>query len=94
MAGYSSAGVSAEPFVRSKLELSRVVLFIKSRNPSCVKILKLLAEYRMSPKDFEICDIQSRQDCSQIDTYFQQLCLTDRREVCTSLLNHLVITRV
>ena len=40
----------------------------------------------MSAEDFEIVEIEKRQDCTQIENYFQTICLTDARAVCVSLL--------
>ena len=87
MAGYSSAGVSAAQYVTQKLIQRKVVLFVKVGHPSCLRIQKYLDSYRLKPQDYEISDIQSRQDCSQIETWLQQLCLTDRRQVQQSAYN-------
>ncbi len=75
------SGASAIPFVDAKLLQRKVLMFSKTYSPECKQIKALLSDYKMSSQDFEIIEIEKRQDCSQIEDYFQTLCLTDSRAV-------------
>lgn len=82
MAGYSVAGAGAVPFIDIKLKQRKVALFTKSYSPECKKVKDILDTYQLCGQDYEICEIQSRQDCTQIENYFHILCLSDTRTVC------------
>ena len=71
----------ARKFVDDKLKQRRVILFTKSYSPECKLVQNLLSEYELSDKDYEIVEIERRQDSVQIENYFQILCLTDSRAV-------------
>ena len=76
------AGAGAKPFVDAKIAQRKVMMFSKRYSPDCKFVRKILDGFNMTPEVFEIVEIESRQDCSQIQNYFQTLCLTDSREVC------------
>ena len=71
----------AIPFVDNKLAQRKVLLFAKSNYHACNKVKDILNGYKMKHQDFEVVNIQARQDCSQIENYFQTICLTDSRAV-------------
>ena len=75
------AGAGAKIFVDKKLAQRKVLLFAKTYSPESQAVQKLLDEYNMKHPTVEIINIEARQDCNQIENYFQILCLTDRREV-------------
>ncbi|XP_074655357.1 glutaredoxin-like [Tubulanus polymorphus] len=75
------AGGGAIAFVDAKIKQRPVMLFSKTHSPDCKEIKSILKQYSMSPHVCEITEIDARQDCTQIDNYFQTICLTDRREV-------------
>lgn len=81
MAGYSSAGAGAEMYIRQKLEQRKVVLFVKKNCADCTAAIKLLEIYNLNKNDYEICEIGSRQDCTQIENWFHFFCLLDSRAV-------------
>jgi len=71
----------ARPFVDNKLKQRRVVLFTKSYSPECKFVREFMDEYKLSDKEYEVVEIEARQDSVQIENYFQILCLTDSRAV-------------
>lgn len=71
----------AAQFVDKKLVQRPVMLFSKSYSPDSNYAKKILSAYNMSHAAYEFVDIEARQDCTQIENYFQILCLTDTREV-------------
>ena len=76
----------ATKFVDDKLKQRRVILFTKSYSPECKLVRGLLDEYKLSDTEFEVVEIERRQDVVQIENYFQILCLTDSRAVSVFLL--------
>ena len=75
------AGAGAKPFVDAKIQQRKVLLFAKCGVPECTAARSALGEFNMKPADYEVAEIESRQDVSQIETYFQTICLTDTRAV-------------
>lgn len=75
------AGAGAKPFVDKKIEQRKVLLFSKTSSPACKSIKEILSGYGLMFPNYEVVEIEARQDCNQIENYFQILCLTDRREV-------------
>ena len=71
----------AKPFVDAKLKQRKVVLFSKSYSPECNGIKDIMDRFDLADKDYEVVEIEKRQDCTQIENYFQILCLTDSRAV-------------
>ncbi|CAL1531430.1 unnamed protein product [Lymnaea stagnalis] len=71
----------AIPFIDLKLKQRKVILFSKSYSPECKMVKMILGQYKLSDKDYEVVEIEKRQDCVQIENYFQVLCLTDSRTV-------------
>lgn len=71
----------AKPFVDKKLAQRKVFLFSKTTSPACKTIKGVLEGYGLKFPNYETVEIETRQDCNQIENYFQILCLTDRREV-------------
>jgi len=71
----------AIPFVDNKLKQRKVLLFSKTFSPSCKEIKEILDGYGLKFPHYECVEIEARQDCNQIENYFQVLCLTDRRDV-------------
>lgn len=70
----------AKLFVDKKLAQGNIVVFSKSYSPDCKLIQRILAEYNL--KNLLYVDIESRQDCTQLENYLQILCQTDARSVC------------
>ena len=81
MAGYSSAGARSIPFIDTKLQHRKVMLFTKKHSPASKMARQILDEYKMDGKNYEVCEIECRQDTAQIENYFQVICLTDSRSV-------------
>jgi len=75
------AGAGAVTFVNQKIAQRKVLLFSKSYNPACKSIRQILDTYKLTPENYEVVNIESRQDCTQIENYFQTICLTDARAV-------------
>lgn len=73
----------AKLFVDKKLAQGNIVVFSKSYSPECKLIQKILSEYNL--KNLLYVDIESRQDCTQLENYLQILCQTDARSVRTSI---------
>ena len=72
----------ARKFVDDKLKQRKVILFTKSYSPESKMIQSILDGFELSDKDYEVVEIERRQDVVQIENYFQILCLTDSRAVC------------
>ncbi|BFZ10118.1 hypothetical protein BsWGS_13157 [Bradybaena similaris] len=72
---------SAKPFIDSKLKQRKIVLFSKRYSPECSATKRIMDEYNLSDADYEVVEIEKRQDCVQIENYFQALCLTNSRQV-------------
>jgi len=75
---------AANQFVESKIRQRKVLMFTKSRDPSCQLALRTLERYSMTRDVFEICEIDRRHDCSLIENHFLVICLASRR--CVSHL--------
>lgn len=75
------AGAGAKPFVDKKLAQRKVLLFSKTTSPACKTIKEIMTGYGLKFPKYEVVEIENRQDCNQIENYFQILCLTDRRDV-------------
>ena len=75
------AGAGAKPFIDAKIKQRKVVMFAKSYSPECKMVRAIMEEYQMSPNVYEVCEIECRQDCTQIENYFQIVCQTDTRSV-------------
>ncbi|XP_060564169.1 uncharacterized protein LOC132723463 [Ruditapes philippinarum] len=75
------AGAGAKPFIDKKLLQRKVILFSKTYSPACTTAKEILGSYGLKFPNYEVVEIEARQDCNQIENYFQILCLTDRREV-------------
>lgn len=74
------AGV--KPFIDKKIKQRPVLLFSKKYSPESKAVREILDGYGMSHQTYEVVEIENRQDCNQIENYFQIICLTDRRAVC------------
>ncbi|XP_041370081.1 glutaredoxin-C8-like [Gigantopelta aegis] len=77
----------AEPFVNAKLEQRKVLLFTKRYCPDSKVAVAILDEYNLPRYSYEVVEIERRQDCTQIENYFQILCLTDSRSVPQLFVN-------
>ena len=77
------AGASA--YVDAKLLQRKVLMFTKSHSPESTTAKAIMDQYEISPKQFEVVEIEKRQDCTQIENYFQTICLSDKRSVCVLL---------
>ena len=75
------SGAGAIPFVENKLHQRKVILFAKSFVPECKTVREILDSYKIIPDEYEVCDIESRQDSTQIENYLQIICLTNARAV-------------
>ncbi|KAK3087248.1 hypothetical protein FSP39_003557 [Pinctada imbricata] len=71
----------AKIFVDKKLAQKKVLLFSKTYSPECKSIKAILDTYKLTPNTLQIVEIETRQDCTQIENYFQILCSTDARAV-------------
>ncbi|OWF37483.1 glutaredoxin-C8-like [Mizuhopecten yessoensis] len=71
----------AKPFVDSKIKQRPVLLFSKKYSPESKMVKEIMDGYKLTNKTYEVVEIENRQDCNQIEDYFQIICLTDRREV-------------
>jgi len=71
----------AEKFVDEKIKQRKVMVFAKKQSPACKRAREMLAEYKLDVKTCEFVEIERRQDCTQIENYFQTICLTDTRDV-------------
>ena len=80
------AGAGAVPFVQAKIKQRKVMLFAKKGSPECNRARKILSEYGLPGEIYEVCEIERRQDCTQIENYFQIICLTDTRSVSIDCL--------
>lgn len=76
----------AKPFIDKKISQKKMVLFSKSYSPDCEAIKTMLEEYRIPDNVYEVVEIEKRQDCTQMENYFQVLCLTNSRSVSTSTI--------
>ena len=72
----------AKTYVDAKLLQRKVLMFSKKHSPECEMAKTLMETYPLSAEDFEVVEIEKRQDCTQIENYFQTICLTDSRAVC------------
>ncbi|CAG5125546.1 unnamed protein product [Candidula unifasciata] len=72
---------SARPFVDFKLKQRKVVLFSKTYSPECSTAKDILDQYNLSDVEYQVVEIEKRQDCVQIENYLLALCLTDSRKV-------------
>ena len=78
-------------FVDGKIAQRNVLLFAKKGSPECTIVRNWLDEYGMKPTDYEVCEIEKRQDCLQIENHLLVICynysdmygfeLKSRREV-------------
>ena len=71
----------AEVFVDAKIQQKKVMVFAKKQSPACKRAREILKEYGLDIKTCEFVEIERRQDCTQIENYFQTICLTDTRAV-------------
>ena len=69
-------------FVNYKIKQRKVMLFSKNYSPECKEVKSILNSFHMKSHIFEVCEINGRQDCTQIENYFLIICLTNAREVC------------
>ncbi|XP_076091126.1 uncharacterized protein LOC143063077 [Mytilus galloprovincialis] len=75
------AGAGAKTFVDKKIAQRKVLLFSKSTDPDCNVAKNTFTEFNLGHDIYEVVEIEKRQDCTQIENYFQVLCLSDTREV-------------
>lgn len=80
------AGAGAEPFVNKKLQQRKLMMFSKTYSPECKAVKAIFSTYPLAPTHFEMVEIEKRQDCTQIENYFQTLCLTNNRAVSVILI--------
>lgn len=78
---------ASRKFVDEKIKQRKVLMFAKVWCSECKQAKSILDQYKMTPDTFEVLNIDSRQDCSKIENYFQVLCLTDRRNVPRLFIN-------
>lgn len=71
----------ARKFIDAKLKQRDVLLFSKIGSPECKIVKDMLSEYKMKPSTYEICEIEQRQDCTEIENYFMIICMTSHRSV-------------
>lgn len=71
----------AVSFVDYKIRQRKVMLFSKKFSAECKMVKHILETYKMAPNSYEVCEIECRQDCTQIENYFLIICLTNSREV-------------
>ena len=70
-------------FIHDKMQQWPVCVFSKRRDPDCLRAKEILTKYqqKMPFTTCEYIEIESRQDCEQIENYLQQLSLNDSRKV-------------
>ena len=57
------------------------MLFAKRNSPSCDRAREIMSEYGLPDELYEVCEIERRRDCTQIENYFQIICQRDTRSV-------------
>lgn len=77
----TSKMAGAKTFIDKKILQRKIVLFSKSYSPECQAIKTMINEYAIPDSVYEVVEIEKRQDCTQMETYFQVLCLTNARAV-------------
>ncbi|CAF0795656.1 unnamed protein product [Adineta ricciae] len=82
-----SAGTKA--YVDGKIQVRRIMMFAKSNDPESQRAKDILNQYDLSTDDYECVDIEKRQDCIQLENYFQYICYTDRRKNPYIFINQL-----
>ena len=60
---------------------SKVMLFTKKRCIDSQAVMEILGKYALTDEVYGTVEIECRQDVTQIENYFQILCLTDSRAV-------------
>ena len=75
------AGAGAKPFVDAKIAQRKVLMFTKKQSADCRNARDILESYKLKFPTYEVVEIESRQDCAQIENYFQIICQTDTRSV-------------
>ncbi|CAF0855458.1 unnamed protein product [Adineta steineri] len=66
-------------YVDKKIQARRIMMFAKANDPDSDKAKQILEQYSLSKNIYEVVDIEKRQDCIQLENYFQYICYTDRR---------------
>ena len=67
---------NAQEFVNNAIKAKKLVVFSKTTCPYCTKAKQCLSQYvpnTVSANDYEVIEINNRSDCSEIQSYFQQL---------------------
>jgi glutaredoxin 3 len=77
----------ANRFVDEKIRQRKVMMFSKRGDPACLMASQILDTYGLSPKTYEVCEIEQRQDCSRIENHFLVICLTSNRCVPRLFVN-------
>ncbi|CAM2702550.1 unnamed protein product [Rotaria socialis] len=72
---------STKIFVNNKVSARRIMVFGKSKDPDSHQVKQILEQYLLPKDSYEWIDIETRQDCKQMENYFRTLCFTDRRQV-------------
>ncbi|CAF3172517.1 unnamed protein product [Rotaria socialis] len=71
---------STKIFVNNKVSARRIMVFGKSKDPDSHQVKQILEQYLLPKDSYEWIDIETRQDCKQMENYFRTLCFTDRRQ--------------
>ncbi|UJR20601.1 hypothetical protein I4U23_023726 [Adineta vaga] len=71
---------ATKAYVDAKLQARRIMMFAKSNDPDSQKAKEILDQYSLPKSIYEYVDIEKRQDCIQLENYFQYICYTDRRK--------------
>jgi glutaredoxin 3 len=59
--------------IEGKIAGKKVMVFSKKYCPYCAKAKKVLAEYNLSPEDYEVLEIENDPNCNQIQRILGQM---------------------
>ncbi|CAL8078678.1 unnamed protein product [Calicophoron daubneyi] len=71
-------------FIEAKIKQRPILLIAKENDPNCREIEGILSLYELNrkrPDNYEILYIESRQDCSLIETYLWHKLIYTKRQV-------------
>jgi len=67
------SGARGKALVQDLIKTKKVLMISKVYCPFCVKAKDALKNYKINPEDYEILEIEDRDDCSEIQDYMKQL---------------------
>ncbi|ESO10131.1 hypothetical protein HELRODRAFT_167990 [Helobdella robusta] len=75
-------------FINTKIAQRPIMVFSKSYVPECKETALILESLKVYKGDFEICNIEKRQDCALIETYLMKICNEPCRKVPRIFISH------